>query len=59
MTSVSGVEDYLSMGGKEYGQYNLVYHDNSQQRLDYRIRHLRMEPKETHVVLVWLKRERK
>lgn len=29
MTSVSGVEDYLSMGGKEYGQYNLVYHDNS------------------------------
>ena len=23
------------------------------------IRHLRMEPKETHVVLVWLKRERK
>ena len=25
MTSVSGVEDYLSMGGKEYGQYNMVY----------------------------------
>ncbi len=47
------------MGGKEYGQYNLVYHDNSLQRLDYRIRHLRMEPKETHVVLVWFKRERK
>ena len=47
------------MGGKEYGQYNLVYHDNSMQRLAYRIRHLRMEPKETHVVLVWFKRERK
>ena len=43
------------MGGKEYGSYNLAYYDNSLQRFDDRLRHLRMEPKETNMVLVGIK----
>ena len=41
-------------GGKQYGkQHHLVYYYHSLQCIIYGNRHLRMEPKETNVVLVW------